>query len=746
MESDFKISFDGVEITKFLDLTELPDFGILPPVEIELVQHQNRNGSRMVNKRYASRSVPFEFILSAENINNAKDELVQILNKKEPVPLILSTMPDRYWNAIIDGETSYIRRENTTSQVDVKLTFLIPDGMAHASTQKTFTFAPPTYTVQPTKYKEGDVWLVAEGDLVTVKSDFKGKVAGSLVENPNILKFGANSLQDLNPPTGSFFEVNQTQYSASSSLDGVLFVRDLSNPGAIAQILVEYNELEKAKRAFPSIFEGLSVDAQVTKLKNMEPVFNSISWAKSTSPAEKRLNFSVWAQNSWRYTTNSTSGVVSELTLANSSFILNEQGRLFYLIHGQASGGASSSSKIELDYLELETTFKNPFVNQYLVATKDSDTFNMADWELVEEPQTVELENEGTYQTPVDIYCKFATHTKSIGFVSDSILIQLGNTDSTDVPTTPLSEVFLIDKMENSSKSRWQTNIAQPRWRKDDPEYPSKVMGSMTWLGYAARATGFGGRIPDGDKWYWRGPSLTWNFGQDIENPEIKTWFAFESSGKGKPRMEQKGLFEANIYDRDNNAVMGFEMKDNTNVSDEITYSLFIGDYQIYKDSLPRKYWGQGFVGMIELQKKGSQFYFKLIRTKVVRGKTIEEWSSRPFTFTNEVVAGLKGARIDYWFSTWGNAKAVNMQVAHVQARKYNTVDKTYAPVTFEEGDEVFVEGSTNFVYLNGERFDKVRVLGSDQLFISQPGKTEVTVSTDGVLSDLNLSLRERFL
>lgn len=74
-------------------------------------------------------------------IQKIKDELIRSLNTNSVAKLILSQMPDRYYNAIFDGEVSY--DGTLDSYAEISLTFLVPDGVAYSIEEDYFTNANP---------------------------------------------------------------------------------------------------------------------------------------------------------------------------------------------------------------------------------------------------------------------------------------------------------------------------------------------------------------------------------------------------------------------------------------------------------------------------------------------------------------------------------------------------------------------------------------------------------------------------
>ena len=134
MESDIKITIDGFELTKHMDITEAPDFGLLPSISNELKM------GRVVSNEYDRKVYSMEFVLYHPKWANYKDELARIfLANGETKRLEMSIFPDRYWNIVLDGDSKYTRKMDDKNEVAVSLNFLVPDGMAHATSLNSVT-------------------------------------------------------------------------------------------------------------------------------------------------------------------------------------------------------------------------------------------------------------------------------------------------------------------------------------------------------------------------------------------------------------------------------------------------------------------------------------------------------------------------------------------------------------------------------------------------------------------------------
>lgn len=357
----------------------------------------------------------------------------------------------------------------------------------------------------------------------------------------------------------------------------------------------------------------------------------------------------------------------------------------------------------------------------------------------------VTVENKGTSKAPLDIHTTFTSDADSIGFVSEDHIVQLGTAYSEDEENFVPSDKIINDHMGTKQKQHWRENVGRVRWRSDSGDNTSQIMGSIDWSDKESAANVKSwGTIDKTKAGFWHGPTITRFLTNELPNFEAFHRFQFKPIDGYYGKKGAQGLIEINYADADSNFVMGFEMKDNTDKKEEIKYSFFIGTTRIIEMKLPNKIAteGGGFYGSIQMTKIGNEFTFKLAR---LRGDPLRETWSVTKTYHNETVAMLNASRIDCFMSQWKNFTTMKLGLTHTRLTKINTEDDTMMPLTFYEGDELFVEGTTNRVYINGIRDDNYRVIGSSQFLEAPKGKSEYSVLTDGSYEGY-LEMRERYL
>lgn len=357
---------------------------------------------------------------------------------------------------------------------------------------------------------------------------------------------------------------------------------------------------------------------------------------------------------------------------------------------------------------------------------------------------TANIQNTGTYKTPVDINVTFTSDANFIGFVSDEKIIQLGTSISEDDDNIVQSQKVMNDDMGTATKGLWSINNGRVRWRYDDGENTSRIQGALQWNATDVTPSNYGPNADESKPGYWHGPTLTRTLSEPMSDFEAYHRIEFKPNGTAREKPTCQGLLEINYSDSDNNFVIGFEIKDNHSGLDQVQYSFFIGDYRMFTGFLPQSVltFHGGFFGSLQMKKIGNQFTFRLAR---INGDTWKETWSTSKSFYNENIAMLSASVVNCFMSKWKNIRPMSMKLTHTRITQFATETEALIPKTFYSGDTLFVDGKTNRVYINGIRDDSYRVLGSSQVFNVDKGITEVVAISDGSFTGF-LEIEERFL
>lgn len=218
-----------------------------------------------------------------------------------------------------------------------------------------------------------EVGTKAEANVETfitkeIKSDFTGKIRGSITENGNIARRYVGTAIPSSPPTG-FEYGTQAAYDAIKGLDGTLSTQS-TNTGVNASIpwhVIEFNTLWILEQAVPLIFKNTKTTAEkVTIAKKVITGFFYEGWAKASGPSGTLCTHSLFNpfNSSWGATTTSSGTAIVRrvITSANTStpVYLNQNGLYCFLVYGMPSDDSVLSS-VSIDYTSITITARVPF-------------------------------------------------------------------------------------------------------------------------------------------------------------------------------------------------------------------------------------------------------------------------------------------------------------------------------------------------------------------------------------------------
>ena len=129
------VKFNGVDITKYI--TVLDGFTVHSGTNWDpsCASVSGKSGESFTHTRYKAKVIPMPFAIKGD-INTKYDEISKVLRVSEPKELIFSNIPDRMFYAIPKGDFEFTE-VNKTSGIGT-ITWLVPDGLAHSTTEKTF--------------------------------------------------------------------------------------------------------------------------------------------------------------------------------------------------------------------------------------------------------------------------------------------------------------------------------------------------------------------------------------------------------------------------------------------------------------------------------------------------------------------------------------------------------------------------------------------------------------------------------
>ena len=134
----YTVTYGGEELTNFLRVKD----GFTPFVGADWspavkTYDGTPNAGEFQYQKFSPKTIQMPFVI-LKNLGEKYDALQRILNTKEPKRLIFYDQPDRYYMAVPSGPLDFEQILETGMGT---ITWIIPDGLAHAREEKTFQAA-----------------------------------------------------------------------------------------------------------------------------------------------------------------------------------------------------------------------------------------------------------------------------------------------------------------------------------------------------------------------------------------------------------------------------------------------------------------------------------------------------------------------------------------------------------------------------------------------------------------------------
>ncbi|MDM5430244.1 BppU family phage baseplate upper protein [Bacillus mycoides] len=196
----------------------------------------------------------------------------------------------------------------------------------------------------------------------TIKQDFRGKVAGSTIENGNAFKArtGATIGLPINP--GDFSERNQNDIDKIKPLDNVLATVSTSGSTNIAQTLFSFDIIRTLQDKYGSqIWQGKTALAdKITIAKQLVVDYAAVLYANGSSPQGNKLYVKRWIPSTSTWfgsTTNTESNLTKVQTGSTNVQEIDSNGFIHVIAYADASDG-TRPSVVNIDYAMLELKTK----------------------------------------------------------------------------------------------------------------------------------------------------------------------------------------------------------------------------------------------------------------------------------------------------------------------------------------------------------------------------------------------------
>ena len=300
-------------------------------------------------------------LIASIDANEAKD-IARIANVKSDETAERQDNLEERWNAVVSETTD--GAEVIEARVDT-------EGVRQASLSARLLkdFTDRLTKAQLIKF------LAGEDIEVTVTSDFNTppKVAGSIVENGNIVKYAiVTSLPA--PNASNWKELDQDRYKNLTKLDGANSTIVTVANGIMIPKAIHWDLLWILEKNFPQIFKNATTPAQKVLIAKEKITSSTVNaYAKGSGPNGNKVTMSLRnpRTNLWEGDRNNTTANIALITYTNvtqnATYYMDDNGLMPIVLYAEASNGTVQNS-ISLDYTNIELKVK--FNISDFVATK----------------------------------------------------------------------------------------------------------------------------------------------------------------------------------------------------------------------------------------------------------------------------------------------------------------------------------------------------------------------------------------
>ncbi|MCM3411221.1 hypothetical protein [Metabacillus litoralis] len=207
---------------------------------------------------------------------------------------------------------------------------------------------------------------------VTGSTDFVGKVSGSMVENPHIVK--SRKQTTLASPSQFTYELTNGEINLINSLNGSVAPTpsDSGVSGQISQHLFSFNLIEYIERKYGRTIVGSTTAEKVAWLKERITKLTANWHGFGSSPTGNKSSFRVWHNGTWHTSIlTNTSSTVSKISYvmgtAFNEGAIQSDGFIHFISYAEPSDGVTAST-INTDYISLDVEI-DPSVKPVLIRT-----------------------------------------------------------------------------------------------------------------------------------------------------------------------------------------------------------------------------------------------------------------------------------------------------------------------------------------------------------------------------------------
>lgn len=634
------------------------------------------DGEYFQHSTYNTRTITMPFVIKFNKYGVSYwRELANLLNVKEPKPLFFGDEPDRYYMAIPTTNSLNESWGNTSGTI----TWVCYEPYAISTKTDSYTWDKDTINA-------------------SFSTNLSGKIRGNTDTNSNIGYVAQAEAIVSRGPSEITHELDQHDYMTLYDNDNSTIKYTTPVVGETARIMIRYNVLDAIERDYSGIwikYGLLNYYDKVTWLRNNLKSLTVDTWIwghGATIDANKgfRAATQVWNGKDWSGTQvnlekKPTKALYTFTEDYDFSNVIDDLGCLYLLAFANPADSKDVST-IYMDYTSLSGVLDLPSSN------------------------TITIDYQGTYPTPVNFQITNKSDNGFIGIVSSDAIYQVGNTSEVDGKVVDKSQMLLDDTFDGTTfNPKWVINGGFTRYSPYTAVHIGEY-GMYTKPRSRTYVKSFGG---GGHPGVWHGPSLYREIAADKDNVKGSRDFISDNyivfNGNAN---DQLGVQEINITDENGKFVMGFMIRNYTwkNIRSEMSF--WVGNKQVWVEESDR--WNH-FKGRVLMKKNGSVFTFELNKLEAGHNNT-----SKTFSYTDHNLESSLGYGITLWSSVWDKAHSVDMGVYGVQFRKMGMSDWDNTPNTYSKGDvlELHSENNKAETFLNGSLSLMYQDVGSQPIIL----------------------------
>lgn len=193
------------------------------PISSNLKKIGIRNGKDFDYVTQEEKQIAIEYVINngtAENLKDFRRKMAKLLTSDKMGKLIFSDEPNLYYNAILNGEPTLDEEYLQSSGI---ITFIVPDGIAHSTIQKTFQASLNHERVMEMTISNGGTESVPVD--YEIKHNHENGFIG-IVSEYGVIQLGHVNEMDMEEKEKSEYLLNYrqaSQYEAMRSGSGIFF-------------------------------------------------------------------------------------------------------------------------------------------------------------------------------------------------------------------------------------------------------------------------------------------------------------------------------------------------------------------------------------------------------------------------------------------------------------------------------------------------------------------------------------------